>query len=102
MTEPQNRDQQVIFAFSRAEDNKDGVPTLVFLMPQAAWDYAVNGLGHDFDLRKVGIDLKVIIGRTETHETGMAMLKTSGALREDTQDMRETSVAFKPKRKAKK
>jgi hypothetical protein len=71
--------EQCIFAFKPAENQPDGVPVLVFLMPQAGWDYMRNGLGHDFDLTNVGIPLKVLIGRCETRESGIAMLRKTGS-----------------------
>lgn len=81
MKTPDNPNREkVVFAFTPADQSPDGVPTLAFLMPQAAWDYMQDGLGHEFDLTNVGVPLQVIIGRTETYQTGVALLSQVNAL----------------------
>lgn len=75
------RDEKVIFAFTPGCDEPDGIPSLAFIMPEAAWTYMRNGLGHEFDLTNVGIPLRVVIGRTETHETGMKLLEQANTMK---------------------
>jgi hypothetical protein len=77
------RDEKVIFAFVPADAAPDGVPTLTFMMPEQSWHYMRKGLGHEFDLTNVGIPLRVLIGRTRNHATGIAELEKAngGAMR---------------------
>jgi hypothetical protein len=86
--------EQCIFAYQAAETQPDGIPVLVFLMPQAAWDYMQGGMGHDFDLTNVGIPLKVLIGRCETRESGIAMLRKTGLIDDRTKDAQHVDLAF--------
>lgn len=73
----------------------DGVPTLVFVMPEQSWQYMQNGLGHEFDLTNVGIPLRVVIGRTATHETGMADLeRANGGSLKKARDVRHIDMHF--------
>jgi len=93
------RDEQVLFAFAKAVDEPDGVPALLFLIPQAAWDYMKDGRGHDFDLTNLGIPLKVLIARTATNESGMNELRAVGVVDSNTKDAREVDISFKERTK---
>lgn len=70
---PGSREHKV--AFGIGSGSADGVPVLVMLISQAAWDYMQGGLGHDFDLTNVGLPLKLVLGRTESYDTGLAELR---------------------------
>jgi hypothetical protein len=70
-----NREEKVIFAFAPGGDSPDGVPTLTFIMPEEAWHYMRTGMGHEFDLTMVGIPLRVAIGRTKNHASGIKLLE---------------------------
>lgn len=94
---PTAREKQVLFAYKPAHETQDKVPVLAFIIPQAAWDYMKNGLGHDFDLTNVGIPLKIVIGRTKTQATGVAELRKAGLTSEATHDLRDVDVSFTPK-----
>jgi hypothetical protein len=82
--------EQCLFAFKPAENQPDGIPILMFLMPEAAWDYMHDGMSHEFDLTRVGIPIKVVIGRTKDQETGMALLQVTN----ETIDARDADVSF--------
>ena len=97
-----DRESKVLFAMSPAHTQPDGVPVLVFVMPNKAWEYMKDGLGHDFDLTNVGIPLKILIGRCKDHADGMARLEqfNGGELkRSGFKDVRDVDVSFgdKPK-----
>lgn len=80
------RDEKVIFAFAPADSQSDNIPLLTFIMPEAAWAYMRNGLGHEFDLTNVGIPLRVLIGRTKTYDIGIKELtKANGGPMKDAQ-----------------
>lgn len=96
---PTAREKQCLFVFKPADKTADGIPILAFLLPEAAWDYMRNGLGHAFDLTNIGIPLKVVIGRTKDHKTGMAELRKAGLLAEETVDARDVDVDFKERTK---
>jgi len=91
-------EQKVLFAFAPAESQPDGIPTLVFLMTQKARDYMINGLSHDFDLTKIGIPLKVIIGPCHDHASGLAQLEKAngGPLARGFRDARGVSMEINP------
>jgi hypothetical protein len=94
------RDEQVIFAFTPGCDEPDGIPSLVFIMPEAAWSYMRNGMGHEFDLTNVGIPLRIVIGRTKDHETGMKLVEQANTMKAaNVKDVRHVDVHFgsKPK-----
>ena len=67
-------EQQCIFAVGEPEN---GVTTVCFLLPEGAWEYMKSGLGHEFDMTKVGLPVRVVIGRCKSHADGMSMLNTS-------------------------
>lgn len=69
------RDEKVIFAFAPAHSQPDNIPVMTFLMPEAAWSYMQKGLCHEFDLTNVGLPIRVLIGRTKTHQTGLKLLE---------------------------
>jgi hypothetical protein len=100
MTSAKDREQQVIFAFVPQSKAADGIPTLTFMMPEASWHYMRNGLGHEFDLTNVGIPLRVIIGRSANHASGMAQLeKANGGTMKKFTEVRDADLKFgqKPK-----
>jgi len=89
------RDEQVLFAFARACDTPDNIPVLTFLISEAAWAYAKDGLGHDFDLTRVGIPVKVIIGRTKNNAAGLELLRAANRIGEEVKDVRNVDLGFK-------
>jgi hypothetical protein len=90
------RPEQVVFVYGDAAQTKDGVPVLTFLIPQAGWDYMVAGLGHEFDLTHLGVPIKVLIGRCNTREDGIAALRAAGL---DLKDVQAVDVRFNQKRR---
>lgn len=96
---PTNREKQVIFAIAPGSDMADGIPVLTFLIPEAGWDYMRNGMSHDFDLTNVGLPLKIVIGRTKNHATGMALLEPFLRRSKNLIDAREVDVGFRDKTK---
>lgn len=91
--------EQVIFGYVPGEDRDDGVPVLLFIISQAAWDYMASGLGHSFDMTKLGIPLKALIHRCETRESGMADLRSAGIITDRTTDARHVDLSFDEKKK---
>jgi hypothetical protein len=89
-----NRDEQVIFAFTPANATPDEIPVLAFIIPNDAWAYMANGRSHDFDLGRVGLPLKIIIGRTKTHATGMKLLEKANQIGKETKDVSSTDLSF--------
>jgi hypothetical protein len=99
MTE-HRRDQKVVFAFVPADRSEDGIPTLMFMMPEEAWRYMSKGLGHEFDLTNAGIPLRVLIGRSRNHATAMAELeKANGGKLKGFMDLRDANFKFDQKPK---
>lgn len=94
MKKARNRDEQVIFAFTPADQTPDGVPVLAFVIPEAAWGYMADGRSHDFDLVRVGLPLKIIIGRTKTHASGRKLLEQANAIGKDTKDVSGVDLSF--------
>lgn len=95
---PGDRDVQVIFAFVPAHKSPDGIPTLTFMMPEKSWHYMDGAMCHEFDLTNLDIPLRVMIARTETHETGMALLtEANGAPLKKFKDVRHVDLQFRGK-----
>jgi hypothetical protein len=69
-----DREDRVLFGYCPADASGDGVPNLVFMMPEAAWAYMSTGMCHEFDMTHVGIPMRVIIGRCRDHAEGMRLL----------------------------
>jgi hypothetical protein len=100
---PTDRESKVIFSFTPGYTQLDKVPVLTFMMSQRAWDYMQNGLCHDFDLTRVDIPLKILIGRCTDHAHGMAILEQAngGALKAGkVKDVRHIDVGIEPDEKA--
>jgi hypothetical protein len=94
------REKKVMFAMAPAHTQTDRIPVLTFLIPTAAWDYMRTGLGHDFGLVKLGIPLRVIIGRCRDHTYGRAMLQEAVGAGKAV-DVSEVDVGFDdPNKKA--
>jgi hypothetical protein len=95
-----DRDKKVIFVFVPADAAEDGIPTLTFIMPEESWNYMRRGLGHEFDLTNVGIPLRVLIGRTRNHATGIAELeKANGGTMKRFKDVSGADLHFDQKPK---
>lgn len=92
---PATREERVIFAFTPSDIAPENIPVLAFIMPEASWTYMQSGLGHEFDLTALGIPLRVVIGRTATHATGMEELRRAhGETAERYKDLRDADVRF--------
>lgn len=76
-----SKPEQVVFAYASGEEQPDGVPILTFLMPEASWSYMEGGWCHEFDLTKVGIPIKVMIGRVRNHAHAHALIGKANARR---------------------
>jgi hypothetical protein len=72
---PTNREKQVIFALGPGAAQADGVPVLIFMVPEAGWEHMRGGRSHDFDLTKAGVPLKIVIGRCRTRADGLRQLE---------------------------
>jgi hypothetical protein len=86
------REMKCLFAYTSAAHAPDGVPVLMFLMPEAAWAYMRDGLCHEFDLTNVGVPIQVVIGRCRDHAHGKAMLRAAGAMDKTAQDTSEADL----------
>lgn len=92
---PRPNEEKVLFAFTPGSDAPDGVATLVFMMPQSAWEYMHTGLGHDFDLTKLGIPIKVVIGRCKNRKDGLEKLSPWLANAKKVADATGVDIGFK-------
>lgn len=90
MTTPRN--EKCLFAYTPADGSANGVPTLLFLMSEQAWDYMKNGMCHEFDLTSLGISIQVIIGRCKDHAAGLALLRAAGSLVASTTDLTNSDI----------
>lgn len=88
-----SRDAKVVFSMVPGDEFPDGVPMLLFMIPEDAWSYMVDGLGHEFDFTKIGIPMRVLIGRTATHRTGMEAVTQFGK-GGPFKDLRDVDVTF--------
>jgi hypothetical protein len=99
MSELFTTDQKTLFAFVPGKDTEDGIPFLVFMVPEAAWDYMEDGHAHDFDLTKVGIPLKVTIGRCRDHAHARQIIAVANAEKAGFQDVTDADLSFTPQTK---
>lgn len=68
------REDRIIFMIGAAEKPGDP-PTLVLGIPKGAWEYIKDGHTNTFDLRKGGVDLKLLVFGCESHDAGVEVLK---------------------------
>jgi hypothetical protein len=95
---PTNQDKRVLFAFTPANQAPDKVPTLMFVMPEAAWDHIargiLHGVSHDFDLTVLGIPLRVFISRCKTRKSGLEDLRKLGIIDAETKDVQSIDIGM--------
>jgi hypothetical protein len=93
-----DRETRVLFAYAPSSTQPNGVPLVTLMMPQKAWDYMVGGLGHEFDMTKLGIPMRILIGRCQDHADGVHILEVAngGTLkRAGYNDVTDRDLSFK-------
>jgi len=75
---PPVKEEQVVFVLG-SPDRPGGPPTLIFGIPEAAWNYMQDGLCHDFDFSAIGVPLQALIFRGKDHDDIMRQIQEISA-----------------------
>lgn len=87
---PNPLDEKVLSTYSVS--TVDGIPTLIFIITQAAWEKIREpDMHHNFDLTKLGIPIRVFITRTKDHDTGMQFIRK---VNERVKDVRNVDISI--------
>jgi len=65
-------DNRILFAIAKTFE---GAPIVVLGIPEAAWEYMRQGQTHQFDLRKAGVPVQLVVFGAPDHAAAMEMLK---------------------------
>lgn len=69
------RDKQIVFTLISSTEDTEGVKTLAFLIPEAAWANMSAGRTQLFDMTTWGLPLKIIVSRCESHEHAISLIQ---------------------------
>lgn len=76
--------QKVVFAIT--EDKG----TLILGIPQAGWEFMKDGMTHTFDLRSLGVPIRLILFGAKDRKTALKLLNTD----KDTLDVTGLDFGF--------
>lgn len=78
------KEQRIVFAIG---DDKE---TVILGIPEAAWEFMKNGMTHTFDLRSLGVPIRLILFGGKDWAACLAPLKID----KDTLDVRGLDFGF--------